>query len=144
MTPLGVEACGESEFDIFKAKKCFPDPGKACVLKRNLIFSTFRFNIQAFLESGKRFFALKMSNSNSRMFLPLEGLFAERIFENFFTWVAGPLLYSSSEFSSVKCFVSMFVGQALQERTRLPKIWKKVAVTVIINLFVNFLDFWSF
>jgi hypothetical protein len=26
----------ESEFDIFKSKKCFPDPGKACILKRKV------------------------------------------------------------------------------------------------------------
>jgi hypothetical protein len=28
------KTCGESEFDIFEAKKRFPDSGKACVLKR--------------------------------------------------------------------------------------------------------------
>ena len=36
MTPLGVKTCEESEFDIFKAKKRFPDPGKAGVLKRKV------------------------------------------------------------------------------------------------------------
>ena len=36
MTPLGVKTCGESEFDIFEAKKRFPDSGKACVLKRKV------------------------------------------------------------------------------------------------------------
>jgi hypothetical protein len=36
MTPLGIKRCGESEFDIFKAKKRFPDPRKACVLKRKV------------------------------------------------------------------------------------------------------------
>jgi hypothetical protein len=37
MTPLAVKTCGESEFDIFKAKKRFSDSGKAyCVLKRKV------------------------------------------------------------------------------------------------------------
>jgi hypothetical protein len=36
MTPLGVKTCGESEFDIFKAKKSFHDSGNACVLKRKV------------------------------------------------------------------------------------------------------------
>jgi hypothetical protein len=36
MTPLGVKTCGGSEFDIFEAKKRFPDSGKACVLKRKV------------------------------------------------------------------------------------------------------------
>ena len=37
MTPLGVKTCGESEFDIFEAKKRFPDSGKAYyVLKRKV------------------------------------------------------------------------------------------------------------
>jgi hypothetical protein len=31
MTLLGVKTCGESEFDIFETKKCFPDSGKVCV-----------------------------------------------------------------------------------------------------------------
>jgi hypothetical protein len=31
MTPLGVKTCEESEFDIFEAKKRFPDSGKANV-----------------------------------------------------------------------------------------------------------------
>jgi hypothetical protein len=28
--------CGESKFDIFEAKKRFPDSGKACILKRKV------------------------------------------------------------------------------------------------------------
>src|SRR3569623_1356069 len=36
MIPLGVKTCGESEFDIFKAKKCFPDSEKVYVLKRKV------------------------------------------------------------------------------------------------------------
>ena len=37
MTPPGVKICEESEFDIFEAKKRFPDSGKAhCVLKRKV------------------------------------------------------------------------------------------------------------
>ena len=63
MTPLGVKTCGESEFDIFEAKKRFPESGKTCVLKRNAIFETFRFDKQAFPKSWKRFFASKISNS---------------------------------------------------------------------------------
>jgi hypothetical protein len=33
MIPLGVKTCRESEFDIFEAKKRFPDSGMAYVLK---------------------------------------------------------------------------------------------------------------
>ena len=47
MIPLGVKTCEESEFDIFEAKKRFPDSEKACVLKRKvakIALSTFRFN----------------------------------------------------------------------------------------------------
>jgi hypothetical protein len=36
MTLLGVKTCGESEFDIFEAKKRFPDSRKACVSKRKV------------------------------------------------------------------------------------------------------------
>jgi hypothetical protein len=36
MTPLGVKIYGESEVDVFEAKKRFPDPGKACVFKRKV------------------------------------------------------------------------------------------------------------
>jgi hypothetical protein len=37
MILLGVKTCGEFEFDIFEAKKRFPDSGKAyCVLKRKV------------------------------------------------------------------------------------------------------------
>jgi hypothetical protein len=37
MAPLGVKTCGESEFDIFEAKKRFPDSEKAyCALKRKV------------------------------------------------------------------------------------------------------------
>jgi hypothetical protein len=37
MAPLGVKTCAESEFDIFEAKKRFPDAGKVyCVLKRKV------------------------------------------------------------------------------------------------------------
>jgi hypothetical protein len=52
-------------FDIFEAKKHFPDSGKACVLSeksKNRIFATFRFNTQAFPESRKCFFASKILN----------------------------------------------------------------------------------
>jgi hypothetical protein len=36
MTPLGVKTCGKSKFDIFEAKKRFPDSGKAYVLQRKV------------------------------------------------------------------------------------------------------------
>jgi hypothetical protein len=59
MIPLWVKTCGESEFDIFEAKKRFHDSGKACVIEakshKNRIFATFRLNTQAFPGSGKRF-----------------------------------------------------------------------------------------
>ena len=42
MTPLGIKTCGESEFDIFEAKKRVPGSGKAyCVLKRKVAKSHF-------------------------------------------------------------------------------------------------------
>jgi hypothetical protein len=40
-------------------------PQKGSFLGKNRIFATFRFNTQAFPESGKCFFASKMSNSDS-------------------------------------------------------------------------------
>jgi hypothetical protein len=36
VTPLEVKTCGESDFDIFEAKKRFPDSGKAYALKRKV------------------------------------------------------------------------------------------------------------
>jgi hypothetical protein len=37
MTPLEAKICGESEFNIFEAKKRFSDSGKAyCILKRKV------------------------------------------------------------------------------------------------------------
>jgi hypothetical protein len=42
MTPLGVKTGGESEYNIFEAKKRFPDSGKAyCVLKRKVAKKRF-------------------------------------------------------------------------------------------------------
>ena len=47
MTPLGVKTYGESEFDIFEAKKCFPGSGKAYnVLKRKV--AKMRFWLKTF------------------------------------------------------------------------------------------------
>jgi hypothetical protein len=37
MTPLGVKTCRESEFDIFEAKKRFPDSGKAYYVLRRKV-----------------------------------------------------------------------------------------------------------
>ena len=31
MIPLGVKTCEKFEFDIFEAKKRFPDSGKSCI-----------------------------------------------------------------------------------------------------------------
>ena len=70
---------GKSEFDIFKAKKRFPDPEKACVLSENAISGTFRFNTQVLHESGKRFFSSKISNSDSPHVFTLEESFPEKI-----------------------------------------------------------------
>ena len=75
---------GESEFDIFKAKKRFPDPGKTCVLKRKLVKMQLFASIETFPESGKHFFALQMSNSDSPHVFTLEGSFPKT---NFFTCV---------------------------------------------------------
>ena len=36
LTALGVQTCRESEFEIFEAKKRFPDSKKVCVLKRKV------------------------------------------------------------------------------------------------------------
>jgi hypothetical protein len=58
MTPLGVKACGKSEFNVYEAKKCFSDSGKDCIeakSRKNRIFTTFLFNIQAFSESTMTF-----------------------------------------------------------------------------------------
>ena len=38
ITLLGVKICRDFEFDIFEAKKRFPDSGKTCVLKRKIAF----------------------------------------------------------------------------------------------------------
>jgi hypothetical protein len=59
MTPLGVKTCGESEFEILETKN-------ASLIQRRLVYlseksqnATFRFNTQAFPESGKRFLLRK-------------------------------------------------------------------------------------
>ena len=47
MTSLEVKTCGESEFDIYEAKKCFPDSEKACVMKRKVAkMRFFDFSLQ--------------------------------------------------------------------------------------------------
>jgi hypothetical protein len=85
MTPLGVKTYGKSEFDIFEAKKRFPDSGKACVLKRKVEkshFCDFSLQYKAFPESGKRFFALKISNSDfPYVFTPRGVISRKKIFE---------------------------------------------------------------
>ena len=63
-------------------------PQKGSFLGKNRIFATFRFNTQyAFPESGKRFFASKMSNSDSPHVFTPRGVISRK---NFFTWVAPP------------------------------------------------------
>jgi hypothetical protein len=62
-------------------------------LGKNRFFATFRFNTQYVLsESGKRFFTLKMSNSDSPHVFTPRGVISEK----FFTWLASPLLLCSS------------------------------------------------
>ena len=41
------KTCGKSDFDIYEAKKCFPDSGKACVLNRKVAkMRFFDFSLQ--------------------------------------------------------------------------------------------------
>ena len=50
MTLLWIKTCGESEFDIFEAKKRFPDSGKEyCVLKRKVAKMRFLQKRRPFL-----------------------------------------------------------------------------------------------
>jgi hypothetical protein len=100
MTPLGVQICGKSEFEIFEAKKGFPDSEKAyCVLKRKIAKMRFLHKNGPFwcknvrgIRLEKRFSASKISNSDSPYVFTLEGSFPK----NFFTWMV-PLLCSSSK-----------------------------------------------
>ena len=81
---------GESEFDINKIpriqEKLYID---AKIRENNIfwyennqnrIFATFRFNTLAFPESGKRFFASKMSNSDSPHVFTPRGVISRKIF----------------------------------------------------------------
>ena len=74
MTPLGVKTCGESEFDIFEAKKRFPDSGKACVLKRKV--AKMRF----LPKNG-----VKMCGKEKALFLDQNMLFS-RIFASIYSF----------------------------------------------------------
>jgi hypothetical protein len=72
-----------------------PLPQKRLFLVKNRIFMTFRFNTQyAFSESGKRFFASKMSNSDSPHVSTPRGVISRKNFQKFFH-VGSPLLCSS-------------------------------------------------
>jgi hypothetical protein len=48
--------------------------------RKDAIFAIVRFNTKAFLGSGKRFFVLKMSNSNSLHVFTPRGVFPENFF----------------------------------------------------------------
>src|SRR6185437_1176279 len=89
---------------LFLSTHTFLPQKESSFLGKNRIFATIRFHTQyAFPESGKRFFASKMSNSDSpHVFTPI-GVISEKIFtwliqllcssssqnfENVFTWVA--------------------------------------------------------
>jgi hypothetical protein len=69
MIPLEVKTCGESEFDIFETKKRFSDSGRARVLKRKVAKI-----------AGKRFFALKISNSDSSHVFTPRGFISRKKF----------------------------------------------------------------
>jgi hypothetical protein len=90
-TSRDKKTCGKTEFDIYEAKKCFPDSGKICIeekSRKNGISRLFRFNAQAFPESEKCFSNRKCQIQIPRMFLPLEVSFPEKHFRTFFTWIA--------------------------------------------------------
>jgi hypothetical protein len=84
MTPLGVKTCGESEFDIFEAKKRFPDSGKACVLKqkvvKNAILPKNASIHRPFLNRESVFLLRKCQIRIPRMFLSIEMSFTETNF----------------------------------------------------------------
>jgi hypothetical protein len=63
MNPLGVKTCGESEFDIFEAKKRFPDPGKACVIELKILPT---ISIQLFLYTYFGHFQQKKFEKNQK------------------------------------------------------------------------------
>ena len=54
MIPLGVKTCGESEFDIFEAKKRFPDPEGLYVSKsrKMRLFASVAPSFRCSLENG--------------------------------------------------------------------------------------------
>jgi hypothetical protein len=66
MIPLGVKTCGEFEFDIFEAKKHFPDSGKACVLKRKVAKIAFLRGLDLGLSSFLRFFSYIVAPNDER------------------------------------------------------------------------------
>ena len=85
---------GNSHLTFSKWKNAFLIQERSVYLSKNSIFATFRFNIQyvfftqyAFPESGKRFFAPKISNSDSPYQFTFRGVISRKIFENFFMWV---------------------------------------------------------
>ena len=72
--------CGKSEFDIYEAKKCFPDSEKAWVLKRKdakiQFFNFFASIHRPSLNQGSFFSLRKFQIRIPRMFL---GLFLEKL-----------------------------------------------------------------
>jgi hypothetical protein len=91
MASLWIKTCGESEYDNFEVKNAFSIQEKPDIdsfLGKIAIFSTFRFNTQAFPESGKRFLLRRCKIRIPRMLLLLEVSFQEKIYDNFLMWVA--------------------------------------------------------
>jgi proteasome lid subunit RPN8/RPN11 len=72
MTPLEVKTCGESEFDIFEARKRFPDSRKACIFKRKVAFLRSKNERKKTFRS-KNFLA-KKSNFGQKKFFRLTQL----------------------------------------------------------------------
>jgi hypothetical protein len=77
-------------------KKCFPDSGKSCVSKLKVakmrfliknVFLTFRFNTQAFPESGKYFCFENVNFGFLHVFIP-RGVIYRKNFRKFFHMVA--------------------------------------------------------
>jgi hypothetical protein len=90
--PSRDKTCGESEFWHFKVKKTLPWSRESmCIEAKNAKMRFLRLFASIHrpsLNQGSVFSLLKCQIRIPRMFLPLERSFSEKIFENFFTWVA--------------------------------------------------------
>jgi hypothetical protein len=82
MTPLEIKTCGESEFDIFEAKKRFPDTGKAYYVLKGKVakIGFFRLFALIYRPSLNQESVFSFRKCQIRLFLPLEGLFQEKFF----------------------------------------------------------------